>query len=226
MQHAENVVVLVGGHIIEDPQNPGHFRTSRLDETDYGIIGDSLRGEAVNFLYWRSPSDTSVIVLGGVTPLHKSKPDAPHLSTVIKQELIALGVPSSAIEELDIDPDCGTYMQLLHLSRTLAQQPQVTKVEMIANQWQIPRIRSMVLFGEDLDGLRRENPFVQIFAAEDVVVGRDPSQWREKIVDAYRTPAMRETIKRELKGAFMVAEGTYQYPTGAPNRFLHEKEKS
>lgn len=223
MQHAENVIALVGGHIIEDPEKPGHFRTSRLDETDYGIIGDSLRGEATKVMYEWKPEHTTIIVLGGVTPVHKNKPNAPHLSTVIKQELIALGIPVDVIKELDIDPDAGTYMQLLHLNHALAEQTDAKEVVIIANQWQIPRIWSMIMFREELDGLKNKHPWVLLFAAEDILRTFNAERWSDKITSAYRTPAMRETIKRELKGAHMIAEGTYKFPTGAPNRFLHEK---
>lgn len=221
MQHGITVVALVGGHLLRYAD--GEFRTSTFDDYDnpYGMFGDRIRGEAAAALYHRNPLDTSIMVLGGVTPLHKTVPDASHLSTVIKRELIMFGVPGEAIEEVDLDPFCGTYAQLAYLGLRIRKASQISEIRELAvlsNFWQLPRIFSMVCFSDELaDVLLRDRPRVRFVAAEDVITDVEPRRYAE-IVAAYRRPEMRSCIKRELRGASMIAEGTYVFPTNFPDR--------
>lgn len=216
-----HVVALVGGILLRDPD--GTFRTSTLDdyENPYGVFGDRLRSEAAALLYHQRPQDTSILVLGGVTPLHKTFPDAPHLSAVIKSELIALGVPEEAIDELDLDPDCGTYQQLAHLARRVREicaSAGIGELAILASPWQLPRIFAMVRFRDELaEVLLQDRPRVRYVAAEDVVADHDPKRYAD-IIAACRRPEMARCVKNELRGASMVAEGTYKFPTTFPNR--------
>lgn len=221
MRHGTTVVALVGGILLHDPD--GTFRTSTLDdhENPYGVFGDRLRSEAAALLYRQSPRDTSILVLGGVTPLHKTFPDAPHLSAVIKRELLALGVPEERVEEVDLDPACGTYQQLLHLARRVREvylSTQIDDLAILASLWQFPRIFAMIHFRDELaEVLLRDRPRVRYVAAEDVVADHDPKRYAE-IITAGRRPEMARCIKSELRGASMVAEGTYKFPTAFPTR--------
>jgi hypothetical protein len=222
MRFKSRAIALVGGHIIQDPQDPTKFRTSRLDEQYYGIIGDNLRGIATQVLYAEVPPAT-VVVIGGVTPLHKTMPNAPHLSYVIKHELIELGVPEEDIVELDIDPATTTYNQLLYLQDALQKQPQVTHVQVVSNWWHLPRVWSMILFRPELSALNDAHlRFVQLVAAEDVLIRDDQERWHPPIVAAYRWEAMRRMVAQELDGAKQVADGTYALGADAPRRFLHQ----
>ncbi len=215
----KRIVALVGGHILADTAG---FRTSTYTPADlanpYGIFGDNLRGEASAVLYRAAPERTQVVVLGGVTPLHKEMPDAPHLSAVIKEEMIAAGVPAWAITEIDMDPVCGTFRQLTELAKFLAQTRRVEDVLIVSNDWQLPRIKAMIVFRDELMLLRSHEPRTRCVAAEDVLVGTNPERWYDEICAAYNTPAVRATIAKELNGAKMIADGTYQFPTTQPAR--------
>lgn len=221
MQHGTNVVALMGGHLLRDAD--GTVRTSTLDDYDnpYGMFGDRTRVEAAAALYRKSPLDTGIMVLGGVTPLHKHVPDALHLSTVIRRELLTLGVPEEVIEEVDLYPDTGTYQQLAHLARRMREVFVVARIDELAilsNFWHLPRIFSIVFHREELaEVFLQDRPRVRYVAAEDVVVDADPSRYAG-VVTAYRRPEMARCIKSELKGASMVAEGTYKFPTTFPSR--------
>ncbi|MDP3685647.1 MAG: hypothetical protein Q8R32_02345 [bacterium] len=221
MRHGTKVVALVGGHLLRGAD--GTFRTSTFDDYDnpYGEFGDRIRSEAAALLYRQSPRDTSIMVLGGVTPLHKTVPEAPHLSAVIKGELIALGVPEEQIEEIDLDPACGTYQQLAHLARRVREvcvSVGIDELAILASLWQFPRMFAMIHFRDELaEVLLQDRPRVRYVAAEEIVTDDDPKRYAE-IAAACRRSERLACLRGELKGAWMVAEGTYKFPTTFPNR--------
>lgn len=217
MWHKRRVIALLGGHIIEDPQS-GQFRTARFNETRHGIIGDSLRGEATAVLFAQQPLETIVVAVGGVTPIHKIEPEAPHLSTVLKQELIGLGINEANIVELDIDPGYGTAEQLMHIAKLLDQSPYVEELFIVSNRWHLTRVWALMMFQDELQRLNDRCPRTMLMAAEDVLITFDSERWQESIVTMYRLPAMRHVLRMELQGASQIAEGTYHFSIDVPDR--------
>lgn len=218
MQHGRSLVALIGGAFKEDPLGSGNWRTMRIDEADYGIIGDELRCWATAALYHQNRAGTQVLVVGGVTPLHGTKPNAPHLASVIKKELMSLPrpVPEPFITELDIDPRAGTYEQLLSLHEAVNKQAHFDRVVVVSNRWHLPRVEAMIRFRGQLSVLNQGR--VRLVGAEDVLIEDAPDRWMAPITDAYRSLAMRQILWRELNGAKMIADGTYQFPDTSPNR--------
>lgn len=219
MKRAGRVVVIVGGMLLKDEQT-GKFRTSTLGDYDnpFGMFGDSLRGVAAALLYKRH-KETTILVLGGLTPLHRENPHVPFLSSVIREELKHFGVPSEDIEEIKMQDSGGTFQQLLHLQEKLRELKQSTReLVILTNRYQIPRVWAMTYFREELLELRNCTvPCVRFASAEDIILEHWPENGPD-LVEAYNREEMRRCFAKELKGAYQIAEGTYEFPTKFPQR--------
>ena len=223
MQHKRRVIVVVGGMLLKDEQT-GKFRTSTLVDHDnpFGMFGDDLRGFAAALMYhekrygWRE--STTILILGGITPLHKENPHAPLLSSVIRQELEGWGVPSDEIEEIEMGDVGGTFQQLLHLQEKLPELKNSIELILLSNRYQIPRIEAMVFYIAELQKLRYcTKPALRFVAAEDVITEYMPEQAHD-IAEAYDSPEMKHCFGRELNGALEIVRGTYKFPTKFPQR--------
>lgn len=215
----KRLVALMGGHLL--PNDDGsEYHTSTLDEwrNPYGLFGDNLRSIAAAMLYQKYGVD--IIVIGGVTPLHKTIPQAPHLSHIIKKELMDFDVSDRNIMELDIDPATGTFEQLRHLASFLSflnkKSKEIETVLLLSNRYQLPRIWAMILFQDRLAVLN--TPIIRLIAAEDILIRYERARWFEPIAKAYQREAMRWCIQKELNGAKMIADGSYKFPKDFPQR--------
>ena len=211
MSDDSRLIAVLGGHILQDTSHSRGFRTSTLADfaNPYRIFGDCLRGEAAASLYRDDPQRTRVVVLGGVTPLHADIPDAPHLSAIIKAELVEARVPESVVDEVDMDPLRGTYEQLHQLVGFLSRVVQPGEVLVISNRWHEPRIQAMLAYAEGLEALRSARPRTRFVAAEDRLIETQPDRWCAPIAEAFGRPEMRALMREEFRGAQQVADGTY-----------------
>ncbi len=233
MRHAERVLGLLGGHFFWDEQRQRH-RTSTLNDTVFNVMGDELRVLATVSLYRATVPKATVLVAGGRTPFHGEHPDAPHLSAILRRDLEELGVTSQDIEELDNDLDpnenlrAGTFSQLVHIARAVQRNPQIRELILITNEWHRTRVGAFLMYAhlytgsnvaaKDIASLRGYTPWVQLSAAEDVLLNADPERWRRPVIDAYNTETMRQMVRNELRGANMVSDGDYTLPANLPAR--------
>ena len=214
----KSVVAVIGGQILYDPVTG--FRTSTLEDFDnpYGLFADSLRTDAASVLYFGSRPWARVLVIGGITPLHRTMPDAPTLSSVMRKELESTGVPSSKIEEIPMPEAGGTFNQLVRLRDWRESVVDEDEIIVLASWWQMPRILAMVMFPEPLVALVSGWPPVRFACAEDVLIENEPLRWWAAIARAYRRPEMQECLRKEYNGARMLSTGEYKFPTRFPQR--------
>lgn len=213
MQHTSSVVAIMGGFLGVDEKVPGRFRTCNVDDNDYGLDRGDLRvyATAVEYCLARDPKPT-VMTLGGLTPLHKTMPDAPHLSSVMKEELTSYTVPANHIEEVVVDPEWGTHRQLVHLGLAVANQSGIRRVTIISEKWHCERINTMLVFSPELDPLHGIQPLVEVRSAESILLEHAPEHWHSKLLARYQNSSMADVKQRERRGTLAVADSTYQYP--------------
>lgn len=223
MQHASSVLAIMGGFLCEDKKIPGYFRTCNVDDNDYGIDRGDLRvyATAVEYCMSKDPKPT-IIALGGLTPLHRTMPDAPHLSSVIKGELTSYTVPPNHIEEVVVDPEWGTHRQLVHLGLAVANQSGIRRVTIISEKWHCERINTMLVFSPKLDPLHGIQPLVEVHSAESILLEHAPEHWHSKLLARYQSNCMADIKQREGRGTLTVADGTYQYPPVMTAEFVHQ----
>ena len=193
-------IVILGGGLTKG--GLGRFKTANFGEGGdrSGITGDRLRVEAAYCLYQEN-NQRMVIASGGQSFLKFKHPD---ISSVIKNELVQLGVPKERIIEENLSDN--TYQQLTHLKDMLKTAGPI----ILTNRWHLPRVKAMAENIEELKDFYR-NLKPKYLTAEEVLLKHNPSKWREIIKSAYASKAMQDRLKLEKQGIEQIKKGTYRY---------------
>ena len=203
MNHQPETIVILGGGLVKDPA--GFFRTINFEESGdrAGITGDRLRVEAAHCLYQEN-NQRGIVASGGQGFIAG---EHPNISSVIKKELVQLGVPEGKITEENMSNN--TYQQLLFLKDLFSRQA-AAKVIILTNKWHLPRVRAIIKNNQGLksfyNGIKPK-----YLAAERVLLKHNPGGWREIIKSAYASEAMRERLKLEKQGIKQIKNETYKY---------------
>lgn len=196
------IIFILGGRLINDN---GQWRTTNFDEGDnFGAMGDRLRVEAAGILYNQNPSVT-LLAAGGQGQC-RDIPGAPTVATVIKKELIELGVPEKSIIT---EEESGNTWQQLQALEALFEKENMEKAAILSNRYHVPRIRAMV----DVDDRLRaqlEKEKLTIMSAEEILIDHDPAKWQELIDRGYQTIAMKNRIIKEEEGVRQIKSGVYK----------------
>jgi len=194
----EQALFVLGGWPIADAQGIWH---SSLFEN--GGIGDRLRVEAAAVLYRANPQ--RIIVTGGKGKL-AHLPQATACASVMRRELIELGVPDGDI--LEETKAANTYEQLQFIKSTFVQFP-VTTLRILSNRYHLPRIEAFVSSDAQLHHWCAHGR-IQMQAAEDILIKQDSLLWSLPIAEAYASAAMRQREEQELRGVRAIRAGAYK----------------
>ncbi len=131
-------IVIIGGGLVKDKE--GFWRTTTFKEgDDFGALGDNLRVVAGSILAKKYP-DALVIALGGKGQLEKIK-DAPTVASIIKKELVSLGIdPLKIICE---EKSGSTFQQLRELKKII-EDKRIESLLIISNKYHLPRVEAML----------------------------------------------------------------------------------
>ncbi len=204
------IAVLAGG-LVKDGNG---WRTTGFSERDdFGVLGDRLRVVAGALLFAEANKrgeQARMIACGGKGQMFRTAPEAPSPASVIRTELMELGVPDAHIT---VEEKSGnTYEQLLQLQDIL-QDEQDCRLSLITNRYHIPRVRAFVQYAPHLAGLRKllSGDAISFTSAEEVLLSRDARTYQAQIETAYGTKAMDERMALEQKGVEQINQGTYTY---------------
>ena len=197
MQSCDHALLILGGW--PRPDERGVWRSSLFDDSG---IGDRLRVEAAALLYRAHP--LLIVIAGGKGKLaHLAV--APACASVMKRELLELGLPAGDITE-EIH-SANTYEQLQFIRALFAQFP-VAHLRILSNRYHLPRIAAFLEIDPQLyDWFASRR--IELLAAEDVLLEYDPARWRDLIAQAYASQAMRERMEQEQKGVCDILAGAY-----------------
>ncbi len=126
-------------------------------------------------------------------------PDGPSIGSIVKSELVALGVQESRI--ILLDNTRKTYLELKELAMLVEQGYE--EVLIITSEWHAPRVEAML---KDWSV-----PRARVVAAEEVLLRHDAAQWRARIERMRADPRIAERIELERKGIEDIKAGTYRY---------------
>lgn len=204
MKKIDKIINILGGSLIQDRQ--GHWRTTRFDEGDnFGALGDRLRVVAAFYLYQHN-HELNFLASGGKGQL-KNISSAPTISSIVKQELIQLGVPA---EQIDLEDNSNTTFEQLTELALYLKKKKIKAIEIISNQHHLPRIRYLIKSGPKLAALRKLVS-LKLLSAEKICLKYRPAQWREEINRAYLSQAMKDRIKVEQQGIHDLKTGKYKF---------------
>lgn len=201
MQKEKNVIAIIGGGLKKEN---GKWRTTNFNEGDnFAVQGDRLRVVASSYFYKNNP-DLLMIVLGGKGQ-YKDIPNAPTVASIIKKELVKLGVLAEKI--IKEEQSGNTWQQLQELKNVIAEQ-ELVDVIVISNEYHLPRIKAMIEKDIDLKKMYEDGK-IKLQSAEEVVIKYEPEQKKE-IERVYQSKAMQERIALEQKGVRDIKEGRYK----------------
>ena len=197
------VILILGGILIKDKNK---WRTTNFDDQgdNYGALGDRLRVLAGNLQYQKN-KEAVIIAAGGLGQLEGIK-DAPTVASVIKSELIELGVPK---EKIIIEAKSGTTYEQLQLNIKNIQAVGAEKIFIISNRYHLPRIKALIKYKPRLQEFYGQNS--ELVEAEKVLILHNPQKWENKLASIYESQGLKDRISLEQKGIDDIKSGKYLY---------------
>ncbi len=204
-KHRRTLLAILGGDLVEDASGKWRTTTAKDRGDKYGILWDRLRVEAAWALY-QDDQQLCLVVLGGKSDMT----GAPLIATVMKQELMELGVPEEAI--VTEEESINTHQQLLGLQQ-IVQEGKGDNVLILTNEYHVKRVQVMIEYRPRLSLLKGLLALGQlkVQAAEEILIERDPEKWQAEIDRVYKSEAMQARIKGEADGVRQIHEGTYRF---------------
>jgi hypothetical protein len=197
MKQRDAALLVLGGWPCQDSQ--GVWRSSLFAG---GGMGDRLRVEAAALLYRASPR--LVVVSGGKGKL-AHLPEVPACASVLRRELLELGIPAEDIfEETQA---ANTYEQLQSIKVLLAHFS-ISTLRILSNRYHLPRIEAFLDNDSELRAWKASGR-IEPAEAEDILLQCDESRWHSLITEAYNSPAMQQRIAEEAKGVRDILAGAY-----------------
>ncbi|KKS34907.1 MAG: Membrane associated protein [Parcubacteria group bacterium GW2011_GWC2_42_12] len=208
MNKRQKILAVFGGALAEDKH--GHWHTTFYEIGDnFGICGGGLRVKAAGYLY-KDKQCQAVIASGGKGQLKKVLPGKITLASIIKDELIKVGIPAKNI--IKEERSGNTYQQLKELQKIIMAS-NFKDIIIISNRYHLPRLRAMIRYAGDLRALKKmfDLSRLEIKSAEDVVIEYQPKIWSKIINRVYKSRAMTKRIKLENQGTGQIKRGVYQF---------------
>ena len=142
------------------------------------------------------------LIVSGSRGIYREMPGVPPVATVMKQELIALGINP---KEIMINKTDFTYNELVWLKKFLTQRLEETYI--ISSTYHLPRVKTMIKL---LPELKKLNNIVKPISAEKIVIKFKPNL-KDKIQKDYKSPRVKKMIASEKKGIKDLKSGKYKF---------------
>lgn len=203
MQKLDAIIVL-GGELVKEG---GIWRSAHFNAGAH--LGDRLRVIAAYFLYQDEVAhNPELVVVASGGRGGRGALDAPTLASVIKKELLQLGVPAESV--VAEEKSNTTYEQLQECERMTVLRGWET-VAIISNDYHLPRIQALCELVPKFPHLKAglERGRVLLMSAEQVAIAHAPTRYRKMVEDAYRSNAMKMRKQREAQGVADLRAGRY-----------------
>lgn len=193
MRKKRYTIIILGGLLRKNAE--GKYRTGRFNY---------IRVLAGYYLYRNLSKDNQVrLIVSGGKGIYKNIPGIPPVASVMKQELIKLGLsPKEIIEE---KKTASTYYELIWLKGFLKKHP--GKVIIISNGYHLPRIKAMIGLLPELRVIKRS---VELVSAEKIALKYNKNL-KYRINKAQQSPKMKKIIAGEKKGIKTLKAGNYKF---------------
>lgn len=193
MERKKYTIVILGGSMKE--KNNKSWRTE-----DFSY----LRVLAGYHLYKRLSKNNKIgLIVSGGRGIYKSIPNTPTVSSVMKKELVDMGLDK---KEIRMGNKAGTtHQELLWLKNNYKKE--WGDIYIISNTIHLPRVRIMINYLSELKKLKKT---VRLVSAEDVLVKND-EKWKNKIARFNKSQKHREMITSEKRGIEALKSGDYHF---------------
>ena len=162
-----------------------------------------LRVLAGYYLYKKSlEKDRVELIVSGSRGIYRGIPGVPRVATVMKQELIELGLGP---KEIKIDKTDFTYKELLWLKKHITKKGR--KAFIVSNTYHLPRIKAMIDIMPELKKLKKN---VKLISAEKTAI-KFNKKLEPEIKKADKSVKMKIAIASEKKGIRDLKKGNYKF---------------
>jgi hypothetical protein len=199
-----SLIVVLGGAL---KCENGKWSTTRFGDVgdDFALVGDRLRVEAAYLLFVKYSCD-KIIAVGGRGQFGDSG-KVPTVSSVIKKELVAMGIDKSHIS---CEHDSGSTLQQLKAVKDVINNARHKPViTIISNRYHIPRLKAMIKYNNQLNSTFKELDY-KLASAEDILIRENPKKWKVQIDEVYASELLKKRILLEKKGVEDLKLGTYK----------------
>lgn len=199
MKKYYNAIFILGGGLKKDGDN---WRTANFDEgDDFGATGDSIRVIAGSYLFKHGLTDHIIVSCG--PGQYRNRPEIPNVASVMKQELVTLGIP---IDKIEIENLSNNTYQQLKAAQSVAIQRKLKLIGIVSNKWHLPRVQAIIDRGPEINNLREVSKLID---AEDVLLNYAPNEWHKIIETAYKSEGIKKRMALEQKGLRDILERRY-----------------
>ncbi|MBI2676552.1 MAG: YdcF family protein [Candidatus Yanofskybacteria bacterium] len=162
-----------------------------------------LRVLAGYYLYKKlSEKDKVELIVSGSRGIYRGIPDVPRVATVMKRELIKLGLDP---KEIKTDKTDFTYKELVWLKKYIVKK--AGKGFIVSNAYHLPRIKTMISLLPELKELKN---IVKLVPAEKIAVKLN-KKLKSRIKKDNKSFEMKRIIASEKKGIKALKEGKYKF---------------
>lgn len=188
-----DAIIILGGLLKK--KSDGSWRTGKFNYirvlAGYYLYGDLVKKYPVK------------IIVSGGKGIYKDIPNVPAVATVMKEELIQLGIPEKEIVEEN--KTVSTYQELLWLKNLLSKNRR--KIIVISNNYHLPRIKVMINL---IPKLQVINNFLTLYSAEKIAIKYN-KDLKSKLEKNLKDPKMKRIIAQEKKGIKALKSGNYKF---------------
>lgn len=193
MQRKRYTIVILGGSMKKK-----NYKSWRTEDFSY------LRVLAGYYLYNKLSKNNKIgLIVSGGRGIYKSIPGTPTVSSVMKKELIDLGL---AEKEIRMGNKAGTTYQELLWTKNYYR-AEWGKIYIISNAIHLPRVRTMLSYLSELKKLKK---VVKLMSAESILVKND-KKWKNKIARFNKRQKHKEMVASEKRGIKALQSGNYHF---------------
>lgn len=163
-----------------------------------------IRVLAGYYLYKKLAENNKVeLIVSGGKGIYKGIRGIPPVATVMRQELVELGINS---KEIKVDKTDFTYPEIIWLKKYIVGKK--TETFIISSAYHFPRIRTMINLLPDLKKLKTT---VKLVPAEKIVLKSNKKMGAE-INNYNKSSEMKKLLASEKKGVRDLKNGKYKSP--------------
>src|SRR3989338_5881411 len=173
------ILFVLGGMLVQDERGQWHT-------VDFGK-GIKLSGETCDrwrvlaaYEWYKKNPDRLIIVSGGRGQLDTVLSQDITIASMMKKELLALGVPKQSVL---IEDKTGTTYQQLQVLPDFVGRYNIGEVVIITNRWHLPRVRVMYEHAPLSKEVKKLS--ITFIDAESILEEADTLYWKPKIAEAY-----------------------------------------
>ncbi|MCK5295531.1 MAG: YdcF family protein [Alphaproteobacteria bacterium] len=175
-----------------------------IEDFDLGAPGGILRVLATSYLC-KEDFKCKIIASGGRGwDVKNDELTRPDLSTILKNELIKLGISDNNI--IEESRSNKTFEQLIEIDKMISKM-NFDKMFVITNDYHVKRVSAIINYLKQINNKDK----MKVVSAEEICIKYDSKKWKSMIEKAYVTSGMKEIIKMEENGQKDIKKGKYNF---------------